>query len=283
MDTNIKELEKYLPSKMFESLQKYYLINEIRLHKDKAMVIVSDNRNIITDIYCSAKDFNIIVDNLCNHSLHSHVDTIKNGYISAGIYRVGVCGKYTGENISEITALNIRIPHMILNISEPVINLVQQENYTSGVLIYSPPSGGKTTLLRDLTIKLSTYKRVTIIDSRNELYDYNTMNSPLIDIFNGYPKATAIELATRTMSPEYIICDEIGSYNECEMILSVQNTGVPLIASAHALNINNLLQRKNIRLLHDNMIFKYYIGLKRQGNKFDFTITKWEDINKCIS
>lgn len=276
MDKEINGLQKYLPQFIFDSLRLYDPVNEIRLHKNKPVAIVSSNRNIITDTVCLENDFIEITDKICNHSLHSHADTIKNGYITAGKYRIGVCGNMTGynANVNEITSLNIRIPHIILNVSDTLYNILKINNYRSSLLIYSPPSGGKTTILRDLIVKLSVDKRISVIDSRNELFDNAVMTSPLLDVFGGYPKESAIEIATRTMSPEYIICDEIGSYNECETILSVQNTGVPFIATAHACNINELLLRKNIKLLHDNMIFNYYIGL----NRSDITVTKWEEI-----
>lgn len=278
MDKEIESIKKYLPSYIYDTLRLYNPVNEIRLHKNKNVVIVSDNRNIITDTLCPPSDFNDIIDKLCNHSLHSYADTIRDGYISAGIYRVGVCGKFTGDNVSEINSINFRIPHVIVNVSGYVADILKQDNYRASVLIYSPPSGGKTTMLRDLIAKLSIDKRIAVIDTRNELYDSKIMPSPLIDVFSGYPKATAIEIATRTMSPEYIICDEIGSYNECATILSVQNTGVPFIASAHASDINELIRRKNIKLLHEDIIFDYYIGIKRRGNMFDFNVTRWEDV-----
>jgi len=275
MDKEIEGLQKYLPPQIYNVLQSYNPINEVRLHKNKNVVIVSDNRNIVTETICTAEGFNNIIDNFCTHSLHTHAETINNGYITADKYRIGVCGKLMNGNVYEITSVNIRVPHIIKNVSEYIMDFLHNR---SSLLLYSPPAVGKTTVLRDLIIKLSATKRIAVIDSRNELYDSNTMTSPLLDVFSGYDKESAVEIATRTMSPEYIICDEIGSYNECNMILSVQNTGVPLIASAHAYDIDELLRRKNIKLLHNNMIFDYYIGIKRHGNIMDFTATKREDV-----
>jgi len=278
MDKQIEGLRKYLPEHIYNTLLLYDPVNEIRLHKDKNIVIVSERRNIITYELCTRAEFSDIIDKFCNHSLHAYAENINEGYITSGNYRIGVCGKITNGNINEITSLNIRVPHMIRNISGYISDILRRDNYQSGILIYSPPAVGKTTVLRDLIITLSDFKRISVIDSRNELYDEKAMISPLIDVFNGYTKESAIEIAIRTMSPEYIICDEIGAYNECTAILSVQNTGVPLIASAHAADISDLIRRPNIKLLHDNMIFKYYVKITRSGKTFDFNISKWEDI-----
>ena len=72
------------------------------------------------------------------------------------------------------------------------------------------------------------------------------------------------------MSAEVIICDEIGSAEEAGAILSAQNSGVPLIASAHADSLSSLLIRPNIRQLREHGIFRYYIGLSRAAADSNF-------------
>lgn len=50
-------------------------------------------------------------------------------------------------------------------------------------------------------------------------------------------------MATLSLSPQVIFCDEIGSEEEAEAVLHTQNTGVPLIATAHAYDIQGLMRR----------------------------------------
>ena len=76
------------------------------------------------------------------------------------------------------------------------------------------------------------------------------------DIFDGYPKAEAIEIAVRVMSPELLICDEIGGQAEADMLLHTMHTGVSLIASAHAADLQTLLLRPQIRRLTEAGIFR---------------------------
>jgi stage III sporulation protein SpoIIIAA len=59
------------------------------------------------------------------------------------------------------------------------------------------------------------------------------------------------------------------------MLLSASNAGVPLIASAHAKNINELLSRSNIKLLHEQAVFDMYVKIERENerrgiNKYTF-------------
>ena len=105
--------------------------------------------------------------------------------------------------------------------------------------------------------------RVAVIDSRGEFRDDEAMSGTLIDLLDGYPKAEGIEQATRTLSPELIVCDEIGGADEASAILAAQNSGVPLIASAHAGNMNELLRRTPIKMLYENGVFMKYIGITR--------------------
>ena len=81
------------------------------------------------------------------------------------------------------------------------------------------------------------------------------------DVFDGYPKAEAIGTAVRVMSPELLICDEIGGQAEADMLLQTMHTGVSLIASAHAADLQTLLLRPQIRRLTDAGIFRKVVFL----------------------
>lgn len=205
------------------------------------------------------------VKRLCGGSVYSFEDTVRRGYIPfADGVRVGVVGElYLArdgkETVGSISSLNIRIPHEIKNVSSEIVKLFAHGEMR-GVLVYSPPGGGKTTLLRDLAAKLATGAslvplKVAIADERREFTRSGAMT--LCDVYLGYKKADAIELATRTMAPDVIICDEIGGFAEAEAILGAQNTGVPLVASAHARSKKELYARPAIKLLLDAGVFGY--------------------------
>jgi stage III sporulation protein AA len=224
------------------------------------------------------------VTRLCEGSVYAFRDTIAEGYISLrGGIRVGVCGRAAMSGgkicgIYDIDSLIIRIPHPVPKVGKEIADLIRERKYVSGVLIYSPPGVGKTTLLRALAAELSSgrdARRVSVVDTRGELSCSLDNPALCVDILTGYPKHIGISIAARTLGTEVIICDEIGNRAEADAICEAHNCGVPLIASAHAGSVEQLLSRTGLRLLHEAKIFGAYAGIERDGRggfKYDFTM-----------
>lgn len=110
----------------------------------------------------------------------------------------------------------------------------------------SPPAAGKTTFLRSIAYLLASGnypqpRRVGIADERCELFLPDKMGA-LIDCVRDMPKAAGIELLTRSMSPEVIVCDELAE-SESAAVAETQNSGVCLIASAHAPDYAGAMRR----------------------------------------
>ena len=139
------------------------------------------------------------------------------------------------------------------------------------MLIYSPPGGGKTSAIRDLAGRISreALLRVSVIDERRELLAEDLSDAP-IDILSGYRKAEGIEIAMRTLSPEVMIIDEIADEAEAMALLSVGRGGIPIIATAHAEDIKEALERRAVRVLYDGGYLDLFIRLRREKNKFSF-------------
>lgn len=285
---------KRLPPPILQAVirgeQSYGEISEIRIRTDRrlALTMVEGGKNQLTALVTDAAMVAQSVSALCDHSMHAHMDTIREGYVAvSGGIRVGVAGRAVCEGgairtIADITSLCIRIPANVRQVCSRVLHELERGGYRESYLFFSPPGVGKTTLLRDLARVLSNQigLRVALIDTRMELGCAELASSAHIDLYSGYPKGLAIEMATRTMNPQYIICDEIGSLEEAAALLAVENAGVPLLASAHARDLDGLLRRQNIRILHRAGIFDRYVGLTRDGRGMSF---RFYDRKNCIS
>ena len=85
-------------------------------------------------------------------------------------------------------------------------------------------------------------------------------------------------MALRCMSPQVIICDEIGTTKDIEAMLEAMNAGVPVIASAHALDEDELLSRPQIETLIDYGAIDKLIFLK--GSSSPGAVKKVITVNK---
>ena len=272
-------------------------LTEIRLRENAPLSLTVGRENMLIDaqgrragingcVRVSKGELALCVNKLCDGSYHAQADNIRNGFIITGAgHRVGVCGKiiYNGREviIDEVTSVNMRVNRFVAFPECRILELIKKRGL-AGILIYSPPGGGKTTLLRYIAAALSKglhglkKYRTALIDERRELYMESKMRGGLLDIFYGYRKCDGIDCATRTLNPDIIICDEIGALEDTQAILSAQNSGVPLIATTHAGSLAQLSRKPNINALTENGVFEYLVGI-RLG---DDNIIRYE-IERC--
>lgn len=261
------------------------MIEEIRLRAGRYAGITAEGVNRTVNIILTVSELTAILTHMCGGSLYAYSQTINQGYVTLprGI-RVGVAGRAVCEDghiigVCEITGLCIRLPHRMGTMGGRVCSLLRrmaaEGGSPQGVLIYAPPGEGKTTLLRAVTAGMAGADgkpplRTVVIDTRGELGFETDGQGLCLDILRGYPRDKGIEIATRTLSAQLIICDEIGDVGEAMSLISAHHGGVPLVATAHGGTYEELLRRTGIRLLHEARLFGAYIGIRRDG-RGDFT------------
>ena len=290
-------LRRLLPERLLSEIDRLGesagAIEEIRVRRGKAASLTTARGNRMLRCVLDAIELDALLVRICDGSLYAHSDTLHQGYVtlSDGI-RVGICGRATVEagriiGVCGVTGMNFRIPIGLRRVGAPICRLLRESTGSGGVLIYSPPGVGKTTLLRSVAAQMSSGDaplRVAVVDSRGELAPLLQDPGRCMDSLSGYPKPEGIGIACRTLNAQLIVCDEIGDEAEAAAIVAAQNSGVPFVASAHADSLSALLRRTPILLLHRARVFSRYVGLARRtvGGDYGYTTDTWEEADDLV-
>ena len=191
----------------------------------------------------------------CASSVYAYGNNIKNGFVTLpGGHRAGIVGRAVYKegkvsNIVDLTGINIRIARECRGCSDCVINGIYKEEKILNTLVISEPNGGKTTLLRDIARHLGEHHKVVIVDERSEIAAVKSGIPQFdvgehTDVLDGFLKNDGIVLALRSLSPDVIITDEIGTEEDVQAIKSILKGGVKIITSIHAENFCHVKEKK---------------------------------------
>lgn len=285
-------LQKYLPAKIYSALneiRKDIAVNveEIRLRARRPLMIYTCDKGYCvketgalseTDgITVSENDTEQTLQAITGRSPYAYKDEISMGYITleSGI-RAGLSGsalQCSGivRAFKTVGGINFRIPRAAAGIARRLLPFISDGKNLFSTLIISPPRLGKTTLARDIArcagsgIGLAP-SRVSLIDERQELAAC-IYGRPLFDVgretdvISNVLKHTGVFMALRSLSPDVIVTDEIGRSDDLEAIKEVANSGVVMIATAHAPDFHSLKNRLFFKRLYDENLFDSYVVL----------------------
>ncbi|EYE89691.1 stage III sporulation protein AA [Fervidicella metallireducens AeB] len=295
-----KDILPALPKKLSSILTKISdedisSIEEIRLRAERPFMVYKKGQDMFLNedgvlsfllsrpVIVERQDIEKTLTLMSNYSIYSIEEELKQGFLTLkGGHRVGLTGRIVMEDrnirtMKNISGMNIRIAKEIKGCGNKII----KEIYGEGIkhtLIASPPGCGKTTMLRDIIRVLSSGDRdfnikgfkIGLVDERSEIAGcYLGVPQRDVgirtDVLDACPKAQGMFMLLRSMSPEIIAVDEIGSVEDAEAIEDAINSGVKIIATVHGRNFNEIQKRQGVKILIENKAFERIVILSRRS------------------
>lgn len=268
------------------------MLEEIRIRNGLPIILKLGQAEKIIYYKTLTEDINFIFQKICDNSIYTYQNQIANGFITIqGGNRVGIVGTAVVQdgkvtNFNYISSLNFRIGRQIIGCSNQVVDKIVDftNNRVFNTLIISMPGFGKTTILRDIIRNISNgFKidigkkfngvNVSVIDERGEIsatYRGVTQNDLGIrtDVINDIPKAIGMRMAIRSMAPQVIVADEIGSNEDCDCIEYALHCGVNGIFTAHGKDLEDIKNNAELRNLLDKKVFEKVIII-HQNRKYE--------------
>ena len=198
-----------------------------------------------------------------------------------GGHRVGLAGQVILDgdgrikNMKYIRYLNIRIAHQIRGAADALMPCLFEEGRVMSTLLISPPGGGKTTMLRDLIRQVSdgtaygSGVNVSVVDERSEIagsYLGVAQNDVGLrtDVLDGCPKVEGMMQLIRSMAPQVLAVDEVGSLADVKALQMAGGCGCKLLATIHGGSMEEVRQKDYMRYVMEQRLFERYVMMDRR-------------------
>lgn len=281
------EILKYFPMELRNMIILDEQINldevcEIRIRVNRPVILKDREKEYIIGRngkpYIAIKEvIEKIFESICSNSVYAFLEEISNGFITIfGGHRVGISGKPLYKDgkiysIKDISGLNFRVARELKGVANDIIPKIKIEGEFVNTLIISPPGLGKTTLLRDLVRQISDMGyNVSLVDERSEIagcflgIPQNDIGLRT-DVMDLAKKSDGIKLMVRSMKPDFVATDEIGTDEDAAAIEYALNSGVKILATAHGDKVEDLYKSKKMKELLQFDVFKKIILINKQG------------------
>ena len=252
-------------------------VQELRLRAGEPMrVSLPEGERIVTPfglsclrqpgvLRCTAEEIRRVLMTACEESLYAHEAELSQGFVmtAAGI-RIGVSGTGVAEKggirtLRDVTGLCLRLPRRHRGCAKPLLPVLSDAAGLHSTLLVGEPASGKTTLLRDLAERSSALGyRVSVVDERGELNGDGWLSG--CDVLRGCPKGDGVLMALRTLAPDVIFFDELGTLPEVEAVAACAHAGVAVVSTLHGAG-NAVLKRPVAKRLLQGDCFSRWVFL----------------------
>ena len=291
-------IQQYFPSELQQSMLRYESlfseVQEIRCRIERPLVLrLRQNREQSVAERLTAHQLHHIVDRITQGSVYAWEEEFRQGYLTLrGGHRVGLAGKGVLEHgrirtLKQISGLNFRIARSIPGAAERLIPHVVENGRLRNTLLISPPGCGKTTMLRDLICQLSdgipeqkfAGVNIGVVDERSELAGcVNGIPQLAIgmrtDVLDGCPKSEGIRMMIRSMGPQAVAADEIGSEADIAALEEALQSGVAILTTAHGNGLQDVLHHPVLKHLVLQGYFTVIASLRWEHGQIAMTLER---------
>ena len=289
-ETTREQITRVLPKSIQQVVEdqgiRFDRLQEIRLRTGQPLYLIYAGNEMMPErggkyYEVTKEDVRESLEYISHYSLYAYENEMKQGFITIeGGHRVGMTGKVIIEqekvkNMKHISSINIRVSHEITGCADPILPYIAHNKQMYHTLIVSPPRCGKTTLLRDLIRQISDgndYVRgctVGVVDERSEIggcYKGVPQNQigKRTDVLDCCPKAEGMIMLIRSMAPQVIAVDEIGSGEEIHALEYALHCGCKILATVHGSSMEELMQKPLFDQLIKEKRFERYVVLSNR-------------------
>ncbi len=286
--------------------EKYQDMEEIRLRSGQPLLLkIGENewgltlqgeltKHLLKAIKADKEDIYRTIASISDNSLYACEEEIRRGFITIpGGHRVGLAGQVMVQaagikGIKEFSSICFRLAKEKKGCARPILPQIIANETILNTLIISPPRCGKTTILRDIARCISAGNpvcpphNIVIIDERSEIAGTHRGLAQLdvgirSDVLDACPKARGMMMAIRSLSPQVLIADEIGSKEDVEALQECINAGVAVICSIHARNLEEVAKRPLLdKLLAQGVFHRGVVLSRRNGPGTVEEVIRWD-------